>query len=147
MSLKSLSFSALLALALAVPAVPSFAVTSQQLPCDAIECHHHDPEGGPDGPGNPYVPPPTPLYVAPNDRPQLIDCRIPGSVETADLTFRNIGEGLIPAETPIYWIVKGTDAHGTFSLPVDLPPGREIRQADLLGGVLPPADHCLSRIL
>ena len=77
-----------------------------------------------------------------------IACRIPGDAadKANDLRFTNIGDVVIPGGTPIFWQLKQTGEHGSFSLQRDLPVGAEIDAADILNAALPGKTRCLSRL-
>jgi hypothetical protein len=102
------------------------------------------PGGGPGSPGSSYVPPPLNFGKSADTRKPLISCRTI-TTETS-VRFRNIGQILIKAGTPISWQVKATSAHGVFSLPRDLKPGETLSGAELLKAGAPADARCLSQI-
>ena len=75
-----------------------------------------------------------------------VSCKVPKGDETRSVLFRNVGQKLIPAGTPVTWYIKVTGQGGKFSLPHALPVGAELTAADLLKLGVPGNTNCRSKI-
>ena len=75
-----------------------------------------------------------------------ISCKVPKGAETRSITFRNIGQELIPSGTPVTWTVKASGQSGQFSLPRSLPVGADLAAADLLKLGVPGNTSCQSQL-
>ena len=109
--------------------------------------------GNPNDPGDPGKPgggdnPDPGAGVIPLDA-MIIDCRVWADPKPAadDLKFRNIGSKTIPAGTRVYWLVKATGDHGYYYPPVDIKPGKELPDLDVLTKIAVTADNCRSMIM
>ena len=75
-----------------------------------------------------------------------ISCKVPRGAKTRSITFRNIGQRLIPSGTPVTWAVKASGQSGQFWLPRSLPVGADLTAADLLKLRVPGNTSCQSQL-
>jgi hypothetical protein len=66
-----------------------------------------------------------------------ISCGVPEGDQTQIVLFRNAGTKAIPPGTQVIWSIKAAGVGGTFALPREIAPGKEVRVTNLLkAGVL-----------
>jgi hypothetical protein len=144
---KILPFVLLVSIGIAAPVTISSSAHAASVPCTAGPPVCGNPDPG--NPGKHGGDNPDPGASAIPTDAMIIGCRIWADPKPMpdDLKFRNIGGKTIPAGTRVYWLVKATGDHGYYYPPVDILPGKELPDLEVLKTVTETTNGCRSMIM
>ena len=147
---KLLPIMLLASMSFAAPLATMSAAHADGIPCTAGPPVCGGGGGNPNDPGDPGKPgQPQPDVPVMSPDAMIIDCRVWADPKPAidDLKFPNIGSKTIPAGTRVYWLVKATGDHGYYYPPIDIKPGKELPDLDILKKLAAITDNCRSMIM